>query len=608
MNMVCKLAPARIAAIFAAAGLGILLTSGAGVRAEPQRANRAAAEDAVREALQREIYGLVEERDSLLKSAVDQLPQYAPALWHLGHVKDNRNRWITSGEFIERWTTSRSMKRYLAEREKAADTAEGQLALADYCRREGLTEQMRAALTRVLEHNPNHAGARAALGFRRMGPLWLSREEIEAEETIAQAQEESVRKWRSTMEEIAAALNGDSPRRRSMAAQRLLEQRDPSAIAAMERIISPTRDDAARAVIAALAEMPEPEASLSLARHAVYYPSLAVREEASSALGRRDLHSFAPALLDMMVTPVTSRIAAIPLPGGRIGYRHAFLRETADRQDVLVLDTEYERVAQGASQADAMRRALSEMQRTALRREFGAEQQNQATVRLNERIAWVLNRATQQDLAASPETWWKWWNDQNEVLPASQKTQAVSQEYRRVQIVDPVQLVAGGSDGGGSGIQSGGGGGECLVAGTLVWTASGPTAVEKVQRGDLVLSQDVESGELSFKPVLRTTTRPRGKIIKFTAGLETFECSGGHVFWVSGEGWMKASQLESGMLLHTASGPAPIVSVDRGTDAETFNLVVADFSTYFVGQQKILSHDFTMRRATSAVVPGLRPE
>ncbi len=600
--MVRTLAPARIAATVAAAGLGIVLVWGAVSHAEPQRTNRAAAEAAVQEALQREMYGLVDERDSLLKAAIDHLPQFAPALWQLGHVKDARNRWLTSGQFIERWTSSKAAKRYLAERDKAADTVEGQLVLAEYCRREGLADQMRAHLTRVLEHNPDHAAARAALGFRRMGPLWLSREEIEAEEAIARAQEESVRTWRSTMEDFAAALNSDSPRRREAAAQRLREQRDAAAIAAMERIVSPTSDDAALAVIAALAEIKEPEASLSLARHAVYHPSLVVREAASTALGRRDLHSYVPALLEMMVTPVTSRIAAVPLAGGRIGYRHAFTRETADRQDVLVLDTEYVRVAQGGSRADATRRAATDARTTALRREFGVEQQNQSTQRLNDRLAWVLNRATQQDLPASPESWWQWWNDQNEILQG-QKTQAVSQVFRRVQIFDPVPVT-----GGGSGIQTGGGGGECLVAGTLVWTASGPVAVEKVQRGDLVLSQDVDSGELSFKPVLRTTTRPLGKTVKFTAGLETFACSGGHVFWVSGEGWMKASQLESGMLLHTACGPAPIVSIDRGSEAETYNLVVADFSTYFVGQQKILSHDFTMRRATTAIVPGLKAE
>ena len=104
--MVRTHSPARIAAIVAAAGLGIVLIWGAVSHAEPQRTNRAAAEAAVQEALQREMYGLVDERDSLLKAAIDHLPQFAPALWQLGHVKDARNRWLTSGQFIERWTSS----------------------------------------------------------------------------------------------------------------------------------------------------------------------------------------------------------------------------------------------------------------------------------------------------------------------------------------------------------------------------------------------------------------------------------------------------------------------------------------------------------------------
>ena len=39
-----------------------------------------------------------------------------------------------------------------------------------------------------------------------------------------------------------------------------------------------------------------------------------------------------------------------------------------------------------------------------------------------------------------------------------------------------------------------------------------------------------------------------------------------------------------------------------------YNLVVADFHTYFVGHSKILSHDNTVRDATDAVVPGLVEE
>jgi hypothetical protein len=61
-------------------------------------------------------------------------------------------------------------------------------------------------------------------------------------------------------------------------------------------------------------------------------------------------------------------------------------------------------------------------------------------------------------------------------------------------------------------------------------------------------------------------------------------------------------------VLHTASGPAHVSAVESGTEAETCNLVVADFSTYFVGTAKLLSHDNTVRTPTRAVVPGLRAE
>ena len=43
----------------------------------------------------------------------------------------------------------------------------------------------------------------------------------------------------------------------------------------------------------------------------------------------------------------------------------------------------------------------------------------------------------------------------------------------------------------------------------------------------------------------------------------------------------------------------------RPTNAETYNLVVADFNTYFVGESGILVHDNTPRKPTRAVVPGM---
>ena len=46
-------------------------------------------------------------------------------------------------------------------------------------------------------------------------------------------------------------------------------------------------------------------------------------------------------------------------------------------------------------------------------------------------------------------------------------------------------------------------------------------------------------------------------------------------------------------------------AVSDNAPERTYNLVVADFSTYFVGKEKILSHDVTEKKTTHNIVPGL---
>ena len=48
-----------------------------------------------------------------------------------------------------------------------------------------------------------------------------------------------------------------------------------------------------------------------------------------------------------------------------------------------------------------------------------------------------------------------------------------------------------------------------------------------------------------------------------------------------------------------------IRDIQPGENKETYNLIVADFHTYFVGEAKILNHDNTDRAPTNSVVPGL---
>ena len=49
-----------------------------------------------------------------------------------------------------------------------------------------------------------------------------------------------------------------------------------------------------------------------------------------------------------------------------------------------------------------------------------------------------------------------------------------------------------------------------------------------------------------------------------------------------------------------------IEHVEISRDSEpTYNLVVADFHSYFVGATKVLSHDNTVRAPTGMTLPGV---
>ena len=79
----------------------------------------------------------------------------------------------------------------------------------------------------------------------------------------------------------------------------------------------------------------------------------------------------------------------------------------------------------------------------------------------------------------------------------------------------------------------------------------------------------------------------------------------GHPLWVAGVGWRMAKELGDGAILHGVNGPVRIDAIESADEAEAYNLIVADFNTYFVGTSGVLVHDNTPREPTTATVPGL---
>lgn len=586
-------------------GLGIVALTGfvsfGGVlSAEEQSAQRKQAAALVEEALNREIYGQGKERDELLAKATAASPDFAPARWHRGEVQVD-GKWIDSTEASAALEGDRRLENYRYFRSQQPDTPAGQMAVAEWCAKRGLKEQERAHLTRVVTLEPENVAARQRLGFRRVGGEWVLESELRASADRSRQAEAMLAKWRPQIEDIREGLRRRGLAQQKSARERALAITNPEAIGALEAVLSTEQEKEAELMVEVISGMPQAEATLAISRQAIFSPFPAVRAVAAEKLRDRREDDYIPALLASMYTPITSQAEVLRAPGGRLLYRHSFAREGADAKELLVLDTSYVRDAEpGGDRRETMARALSDAWMTGRMREWGIAQANEATTMLNERITVALNAATNQDLPAQPDSWWQWWNQHNDVFVQGEKQ--VRAEQRNRQIVVEDQVIDGGGQSGG---QAGGQSLDCLAPGTTVWTSAGAVAIEKIQVGDLVLAQHPESGELAFKPVLSTTIRPAGELIKVNVGGEAISTSGGHPFWVSGEGWVKARNLRSGMVLHTAAGSVAVSSVEPGEVSETHNLVVADFNNYFAGASRVLSHDNTVRRATSAVVPGL---
>ncbi len=570
-------------------------------------AEQPVASELVSEALHREVYGLQADRTRLLATAVSADPNYAPARWHQGFVRLGR-QWSHFYDVPEILGTNPRLTAYKRLRDEQPDSVEGHLRLANWCRDHNLLPQQRAHLTRVLDFDPSHAEARGRLGFRLVSGAWVHEDDVAMAAQRQATTRTAMEKWQPEFVALRRKLGHANLDKRQSAIERLRAITAPDAIPALEEVLASHSERTAKLVVDVLSQMPDEAAILALVRLAILSPWPEVRDEATLQLRTRPREAYIPVLLASMYTPVVTRTAIAPVDG-RLVYAHSFVREGQEQRDVLLLNSEYRRQAlPGGDGRETLWRAFMDSARTAATYEQAVQRQNEWTLLLNQRITTVLNLATQQQLPATPEPWWEWWNDQNDVVMQGEKQTRTEQRTRQVSLVDQTSAQFGSNGGAQGSVSPRQRQSECFAAGTPVWTQSGMMTIESIRVGDLVLSQHVETGELAYQPVLRTTVRPRERLNKLRVGIDTFETSNGHLFWVSGRGWTMARELHSGMFLHAVDGTVPVVSVAAGQEAETYNLVVADFNTYIVGDGKILSHDVTNRRSQRFVVPGLAGE
>ncbi len=222
------------------------------------------------------------------------------------------------------------------------------------------------------------------------------------------------------------------------------------------------------------------------------------------------------------------------------------------------------------------------------------QQQNRQIEQRNREIATVIAEVSGRPYTDDPTQMWEWWDQYNETeyqryKPERYQRETITTSTPRIVVVPPVESMRSY---------------ECFVAGTPVVTCTGLKSIEEIVTGDLVLSRSIATGELSWKPVLRPTTRPASPTVNISMDGESVCCSSGHLFWVSGCGWKKASELNVGDVLHGARLPSRITAVAVDVPRETFNLEVADNANYFVSRKMVMTHDVTPRETNRQKVPG----
>jgi len=543
----------------------------------------------VEKVLRAEAAGQVDRR-ALLDDALQAKSDSPKARWQAGFVRVGKS-WRSFDEISSTAANSDIRRQYLARRGAVAQTFDGQLELADWCGERRLTDQEQAHLTAALALAPEgeQPPLLQRLGYLRVGTQWLSRDQISEWQRTNREAEASLTKWSSKFEQIASLLQG-TQRQHEAASVRLRAMADSSAVPAIEFILAGRDEKCSQAAVEALRQVESPAATLALAKQGVFSMWPEVRLSASAALKGRKLEDFVPPLISLLATPAEGefRILRDALRGVTY-YSYIMAIETENQFQVSKLTVANQVVDPQMGSASHLGvvvngppvPGLDQVKRAA----------NDRIQDLNSRIIAVLSEVSGNEPTLDAHKWWKWWSAYTDSQQNEQKRVVIVQDQTETTVtpVVPVTLPLG----------------ECFAGGTLVWTDTGLVPIERIKVGDRVLSKDVETGELACQPVLHTTVRAPKELVTLRLGDESLVCTGGHRFWSSGAGWTKARDLESQTLLSTVTGNTPLWSRKNGPVAETYNLVVADFHTYFVGKTCVLCQDLLIPRSTTCVVPGL---
>lgn len=552
--------------------------------------------------------GLVDRRQLLQQSDAQA------AHWHAGQIQVD-GKWLDTNQLNDVDVSERE-REYERLRTDLKGDVDKDRKLAKWCDRHDLMRQARAHWNAVIEQSPNDREARQKLGHQCIEGVWYTEQEIRRARETSRSRINDLKKWNSPIAKIVKELNNNDSAGKQSALKALNQINDPTSIASLEMAALQTDGHVAKLLIDRLANHRCQAACLALTRIVMDQPRSERGAHAIVKLKEYDPTFVVPELLNLLSTPIETRVQYGFNQRGELMLDRIMFRETKDRRELVQLqrlvrtnetgvntDTGIRRtvgtlsVARGPAlasvQVDTDERAANSLaadEQAQLEREIAAANRRQEEVARN--ASYVLSEVTGQPADNQAEQWWKWWQDKN-YRPAQPKPLGM----RRYQQVDRPVLALSSNSVSPRLV-------DCLVAGTLVQTSTGARPIESLQPGDLVVSKDVESGQLGLQPVMQVVPREPGAITVIKTESDEIRSTQGHRWWVSGKGWVMAADIAPGMTLHTATGTVRVSDVREDAEQPTFNLVVDEYHTYFVGKDRVLSFDNVDPRPTLRKVPG----
>lgn len=568
----------------------------------------------------------VDRRDALIQEMRTKMDR-SSVCWQAGYVHVVGNQWLPYEDSVAEGDEVARLDAYNQQRAELLRQPHGTWRLAAWCRKNKYADQERVHLQQLLKQPDPTVNAETVLerlGYQRSGASWMSTQERKSAAELTAEIELSHKRWDAKLQLLSQQLLG-TPKQQAAAAKALEEIKDVSIVHAIVDNLSLVSRTLAESCVKTLGQIQEYQASRALAGQAVFSPWTGVRTLAMERLKQRDQTHYVPDLLMLLSNPVRTRTNVAGRidpnwtgtngsgPDFFVNLDYVWVEETQDTIRIGIrrlfpmsfaantvhiasirhpeFRGTYDRNTGQRVGAVDVNDALMELAYQAETLDYTAESLNDGRLEMNRRVGRVMACCTDQEMSAEPKVWWDYWTNFASVATPTKSVVVVDERKSQPNVPSLSQHSIRRS---------------CLVAGTPIWTERGLVSIETIQSGDRVLSKDVNSGELTYKPVLFTTVREPTPVQTFVVNDESITASYGHHFWVSGQGWTKMRELTANEPMHTATGMHRIQRVeDEGKSEKVYNLVVADFHTYFVGKSMVLSHDVMAPGLTNLKVPGL---